>query len=84
MKYYIDSGHLKAVVEAQSELDACAKALYLNVKSAKSIFDVCSFEQEFIVSQRGFVTLREQFEMEIPFEKVIDADDVLAHYGRNY
>jgi len=84
MKYYVDSGHLKAVVEAPDELDACAKAIYLNVKSAKDIFDVCSFEQEFIVSQRGFVTLREQFEMEVPFECVIDADDVLAYYGRNY
>ena len=84
MKYYVDSGELKVVLEASSPLDACAKAIYQNIGMAKNIEDVCSFEQKFIVSEKGFVTKRESFVIEIPFESIIDVDDVLAYYGENY
>ena len=43
-----------------------------------------SFEQKFIVSEKGFATNREPFVLEVPFEAIIDADDVLAYYGENY
>jgi len=85
MKYYVDSGELKVVLEADSPLDACAKAIYQNIDKAEHIEEVCVFHsQEFIVSERGFVTEREPFMIEVPFESIIDADDVLAYYGENY
>ena len=84
MKYYVDSGELKVVLQAKSPLDACAKAIYKSINAAKRIEDVPSFEQQFIVSEKGFATTRKPFVLEVPFEVIIDADDVLAHYGENY
>jgi len=84
MKYYVDSGELKIVLDANDPLDACARAIYQNIRSAKNIEEVWSFEQEFIVSEKGFATNREPFVLEVPFETIIDADDVLAYYGENY
>ena len=85
MKYYVDSGELKVGLEADSPLDACAKAIYENIKKAKGIEEICVFHsQQFIVSEKGFATNREPFVLEIPFESIIDADDVLAYYGENY
>mgnify|MGYP003629304090 FL=1 len=84
MKYYVDSGELKVVLQAKSPLDACAKAIYKSLDAAKRIEDVPSFEQHFIVSEKGFATARDPFTLEVPLETVIDADDVLAYYGENY
>ena len=84
MKYYVDRGGLKIVLEADNPLDACAKAIYQNIEKSENIEEVCSFEQKFIVSQKGFATKREPFMLEVPLEKIIDADDVLAYYGENY
>jgi hypothetical protein len=84
MKYYVDSGELKIVLEADNPLDACAKAIYKSIDMAKRIEEVPSFEQKFIVSEKGFATNREPFVLEVPFEAIIDADDVLAYYGENY
>ena len=84
MKYYVDSGELKVVLVADSPLDACAKALYQNIDKSKNVEDICVFEQKFIVSEKGFVTKRDPFMIEVPFETIVDADDVLAYYGENY
>ena len=84
MKYYVDSGDLKIVLEASNPLDACAKAIYQSIETAKRIEEVPSFEQKFIVSEKGFATTREPFSLEVPFDTIIDADDVLAYYGENY
>ena len=84
MKYYVDSGELKVVLQAKTPLDACAKAIYKSINTAKRIEEVPSFEQTFIVSEKGFATTREPFMLEVPFETIIDADDVLAYYGENY
>ena len=84
MKYYVDSGELKIVLQAKSPLDACAKAIYKSIDTSKRIEDVPVFEQHFIVSEKGFATIREPFVLEVPFEAIIDADDVLAYYGENY
>ena len=84
MKYYVDSGELKVVLQAKTPLDACAKAIYKSINTAKRIEEVPSFEQKFIVSEKGFATTREPFMLEVPFESIIDADDVLAYYGENY
>tara|TARA_R110000765_G_C18876778_1_gene601637 strand:+ start:234 stop:488 length:255 start_codon:yes stop_codon:yes gene_type:complete len=84
MKYYVDSGDLKVVLEASDPLDACAKAIFQNIDRSEDLDDVLSFEKKFIVSQKGFVTRRESFVIEVPFESIIDADDVLAYYGENY
>jgi len=84
MKYYVDSGELKIVLEADSPLDACAKAIYQNIQSSEDIEEVWSFEQKFVVSEKGFVTDREPFMIEVPLETIVDADDVLAYYGENY
>ena len=84
MKYYVDSGELKIVLEASNPLDACAKAIYKSIDMSKRIEDVPAFEQKFIVSEKGFATNREPFVLEVPFETIIDADDVLAYYGENY
>ena len=58
MKYYVDSGELKIVLEANDPLDACAKAIYQSLEKSESIEETCSFEQKFVVSQKGFVTER--------------------------
>tara|TARA_R110002110_G_scaffold103515_1_gene261606 strand:+ start:476 stop:730 length:255 start_codon:yes stop_codon:yes gene_type:complete len=84
MKYYVDSGELKVVLQAKSPLDACAKAIYKSIDKSKRIEDVPAFEQHFIVSEKGFATTRVPFVLEVPFETIIDADDVLAYYGENY
>ena len=84
MKYYVDSGELKIVLEASNPLDACAKAIYKSVETAKRIENVPTFEQKFIVSEKGYATAREPFILEVPLETIIDADDVLAYYGENY
>jgi len=84
MKFYVDSGELKIVLQAKTPLDACAKAIYKSIEGKKRIEDIPVFEQEFIVSERGFATTREPFVLEVPFETIIDADDVLAYYGENY
>ena len=84
MKYYVDSGELKVVLVADSPLDACAKALYQNIDKSKNVEDICVFEQKFIVSEKGFVTKRDPFMIEVPLETIVDADDVLAYYGENY
>ena len=84
MKYYIDSGELRIVLEASNPLDACAKAIYQSIEGKKRIEDIPQFEQKFIVSEKGFATTREPFVLEVPFETIIDADDVLAYYGDNY
>ena len=84
MKYYVDSGELKVVLVADSPLDACAKAIYQNIDKSKDVEEICVFEQKFIVSEKGFATEREPFMIEVPFESIIDADDVLAYYGENY
>ena len=84
MKYYVDSGELKIVLEANNPLDACAKAIYQSLEKSESIEETCSFEQKFVVSQKGFVTERVPFVIEVPFESIVDADDVLEYYGENY
>ena len=84
MKYYVDSGELKVVLVADSPLDACAKALYQNIDKSKNVEYICVFEQKFIVSEKGFVTKRDPFMIEVPLETIVDADDVLAYYGENY
>ena len=84
MKYYVDSGELKIVLEADSPLDACAKAVYQNIQSAEDIEEVWAFDQKFIVSEKGFATEREPFMLEVPLETIVDAEDVLAYYGENY
>ena len=66
MKYYVDSGELKIVLEASSPLDACAKAIYQNIGMAKNIEDVCSFEQKFIVSEKGSLSQTEALTNEAP------------------
>jgi len=84
MKYYVDSGELKIVLEANDPLDACAKAIYQSLEKSESIEETCSFEQKFVVSQKGFVTERVPFVIEVPFESIVDADEVLEYYGENY
>ena len=84
MKYYVDSGNLKTVIDAKDSLDACAKSIYKSISKDRRIEEVPAFEQQFIVSQKGFATERIPFQIEIPFEEVIDADDVLAYYGEHY
>ncbi len=84
MKYYVDSGELRVVLQAKSPVDACAKAIFKSVNKAKRIEDVPAFDQQFIVSEKGFASSREPFVLEVPFETIIDADDVLQHYGENY
>ena len=83
MKYYIESGGLKTVLNAESPINGCVKALYNLVKRAKTIDDIPMLNQQFLVSERGFITDRVPFQVEIPFDVIIDSDDVMNEYS-NY
>ena len=72
------------VLTAKNELDACAKAIHLSIIKSEELSPVVEFEETFIVSQKGFVGERFPFEITIPEEAVLYADDVLDRYGKLY
>ena len=83
MKYYIESGGLKTVLDANSPIKGCAKALYNILRKAKNTNDVPKLNQQFLVSERGFISDRVPFQVEVPFDMIIHADDVISEYN-NY
>ena len=72
MKFYVQSGNVKRVLTANTELDACVKAVMLDNNKN-------SCGKTFVVSQKGFVLDRVPFSITIPYEKVIHITDVINH-----
>ena len=79
MKYYVESGNLKTVITGKSPMDACINSLRREVMTHQDDLSVVEFEDTFFVSEKGFLSEREPFSIEIPHEKIYDTEDVLLY-----
>ena len=78
MKYYVESGDIKYVLQADSPIQACMRAL---TKEARKFRDV-RLESNFFVSEKGFLSDRDVMTITIPEEKVLPTGMVLNKYNR--
>tara|TARA_R100000008_G_C3447193_1_gene97495 strand:+ start:242 stop:496 length:255 start_codon:yes stop_codon:yes gene_type:complete len=79
MKYYVESGNLKTVIDSTHPMKACIKSLRREVLTNIDDLSAVEFEDTFFVSERGFLSDREPFSIEIPQEKIYDTEDILSY-----
>ena len=60
-------------------MDACINSLRREVMTHQDDLSVVEFEDTFFVSEKGFLSEREPFSIEIPQEKIYDTEDVLLY-----
>lgn len=77
MKYYVESGDIKYVIQAKTPMDACMRAL--NRESTK-MRDV-RLESNFFVSEKGFLSNRDIITITIPEEQILPTGVVLNKYN---
>ena len=77
-KFYVESGDLLKVVDADNPIDACKKAVKISVKELMSD-DSKSVDLGllFVVSQKGFPSLREPFTIDTSSETIVDTEQSL-------
>ena len=77
-KFYVESGDLLKVVDADNPIDACKKAIKISVKELMSddSKDV-DLGLLFVVSEKGFPSLREPFTIDTASETVVDTEQIL-------
>ena len=77
-KFYVESGDLLKVVDAKNPVEACKKAIKISVKELMSddSKDV-DLGLLFVVSQKGFPSLREPFSIDTISEIVVDTQQIL-------
>tara|TARA_R100001163_G_C5059058_1_gene195711 strand:+ start:1985 stop:2230 length:246 start_codon:yes stop_codon:yes gene_type:complete len=78
MKYYVESGDIKYIIQARNPMHACMRAL--NRESTK-MRDV-RLESNFFVSEKGFLSNRDVMTITIPEEQVLPTGVVLDKYNR--
>ena len=81
MKYYVESGNLKSIVDCDGPLDACVKAIVKKINNSEDDFVAIEFEDTFFVSEKGFLSDREPFSVEVPAEKIYDTEQILGELG---
>ena len=81
MKFYVESGNLKSIVDCHDPLAACVKAMTREINQNRDDLGAIEFEDTFFVSEKGFLSEREPFSVEIPMEKIYDTEILLNHIG---
>ena len=77
-KFYVESGDLLKVVDADNPVDACKKAVKISVKELMSDDSKhMDLGLLFVVSQRGFPSLREPFSIDTVNETIVDTEEIL-------
>ena len=79
MKYYVESGNLKSIIDCDGPLNACVKAILKKINNSEDDFIAIEFEDTFFVSEKGFLSEREPFSVEIPMEKIYDTEEVISY-----
>ena len=77
-KFYVESGDLLKVVDADNPVEACKKAIKISVKELMSddSKDV-DLGLLFVVSQKGFPSLRKPFSIDTVNETIVDTEHIL-------
>ena len=81
MKYYVESGDIKTIVDCDDSFEACVKAFIREIHKCKNDLGTLELADEFFVSEKGFLSTREPFSVEIPMEKIYDTEILLNHIG---
>ena len=76
-KYYVESGELQKVVQAIDCDDACRKSVQLSINEMMESDKFVDLGLCFIVSEKGFPSLREPFTIDTINETILSTDDVL-------
>ena len=77
-KFYVESGDLLKVVDAKNPIDACKKAVKISVKELLSDDSKnVDLGLLFVVSQKGFPSLREPFSIDTVNEIIVDTEQIL-------
>ena len=76
-KFYIESGHIKVIIQAKNPLRACVRALEYLENNKSSMIE---FEDTFFVSEKGFLSDREILQITIPEETIIGTKEVMKEY----
>ena len=83
-KFYIECGEIKDVLNAENPLDACVcsimRRMQYNLKHSKN--QSCDLAKTFIVNEKGFVSDREQLEMDSLSECFIDIEKVFEELNK--
>ena len=76
-KYYVESGNIKYVLNARNEMSACMKSLFIEAKKFRNV----EFEDNFFVSQKGFLSERDIIRITIQDEVIINTIDVIEAFN---
>ena len=76
-KFYVESGDIKTVISANDEFNACIKCLDIEGKKFRNV----KLESNFFVSEKGFLSERDNIQKTIPEEKVLDTEIVINRYN---
>ena len=77
-KFYVESGDLLKVVDASDPIDACKKAVKISVKELLSDDSKnVDLGLLFVVSEKGFPSLREPFSIDTVNEIIVDTEQIL-------
>ncbi len=76
-KYYVESGELQKVVDAIDGNEACRKSVQLSIEEMMKTDKFIDLGLCFIVSEKGFPSLRDPFQIDTISEQIISTDDVL-------
>lgn len=77
-KYYVQSGEVKNVTEAEDEFDACVKSL----KRALSLDEDLEVGLLFVTSEKGFPLERVPLVLDTHNEKVFDSYEIFSTISR--
>ena len=79
MKYYVESGDIKTIVDCDNSFEACVKAFIRGIHKCKNDLGELELANEFFVSEKGFLSTREPFSVEIPMEKIYNTEILLDY-----
>ena len=79
MKYYVESGNLKTIVDCNDSFLACVKAVIRAIDKCRNDLGILELADEFFVSEKGFLSTREPFSVEIHMEKIYNTEILLDY-----
>ena len=77
-KYYVESGEIKSVIQAEDEVDACVKSL----KKALSVDESLDVGLLFVTSEKGFPLERVPLVLDTHNEKFFDSEEIFSTIDR--
>ena len=82
-KYYVETGTLQEVVQANDPNKACLLAVYKATKTYHETGRNVTLGEAFIVNERGFPSNREPFILDTVNDTMVSTDTIIDEYKEN-